>query len=94
MDKQIKYENYVKRNPLITNKHRLAYMRNKDFKNLFCKSIKIKAKVLLKHCKREYFGYSISNYRKKYVNNECIEDIILKDINKKISIVCENLKWK
>lgn len=72
LDKQIKYENYVKRNSLIRNKHRLEYMRNKDFKNLFCKSSTIKAKVLLKHCKREYFGYSISNYRKKYVNNECI----------------------
>lgn len=71
MDQEIKYENYVKRNPIITNKHRLAYLRNKDFKHLYCKSSKIKAKVLLKHCKREYFGYSLSNYRKKYVNNEC-----------------------
>ena len=70
MDQELKYENYVKRNPLITNKHRLAYLRNKDFKTLYCKSIHIKAKVLLKHCKKEYFGYSISNYRKKYVNNE------------------------
>ena len=70
MDSTLKYENYVKRNPLITNKHRLAYLRNKDFKSLFCKSSTIKAKVLLKHCKREYFGYCISNYKKKYVNNE------------------------
>ena len=72
MDQEIKYENYVKRKSLITNKHRLAYLRRKDFKTLFCKSSKIRAKVLLKHCKKEYFGYSISNYRKKYVNNECI----------------------
>ena len=71
MDQELKYENYVKRNSIITNKHRLAYLRNKDFKTLFCKSSKIKAKVLLKHCKREYFGYCLSNYRKKYVNNEC-----------------------
>ena len=70
MDQEIKYENYVKRNLLITNKHRLAYMRNKDFKHLFCKSSQIKAKVLLKHCKREFFGYCLSNYNKKYVNNE------------------------
>ena len=70
LDQEIKYENYVKRNPLITNKHRLAYMRNKDFKSIFCKSHIISNKVTLKHCKREYFGYSISNYRKKYVNNE------------------------
>jgi hypothetical protein len=72
LDQEIKFENSVKRNPLITNNHRLAYMRNKDFKNLFCKSSKIKAKVLLKHCKKEYFSYNITNYRKKYVNNECI----------------------
>ena len=71
MDQEIKYENYVKRNQLITNKHRLAYMRNKDFKTLFCKSSKKQAKVVLKHSKKELFGYSISNYRKKYVNNEC-----------------------
>jgi hypothetical protein len=72
MDKELKYENYVKRKSLISNKHRLAYLRNKDFKSLFCKSSKIRAKIVLKHCKKEYFGYSISNYRKKYVNNECI----------------------
>ena len=72
LDKQLKYENYVKRNPLIRNKHRLAYMRNKDFKHLYCKSIQKQAKVLLKHSKKELFGYCITNYRKKYVNNECI----------------------
>ena len=70
MEQEIKYENYVKRNSLIRNKHRLAYMRNKDFKTLFCKSSIIRARIVLKHCKKEYFGYSISNYRKKYVNNE------------------------
>jgi hypothetical protein len=72
IDKDLKYENFVKRATLMTNKHRLAYMRRKDFKSLFCKSSKIRAKVVLKHGKRLYFGYSISNYRKKYVNNECI----------------------
>jgi hypothetical protein len=72
MDQQIKYENYVKRNTLITNKHRFEYMRNKDFETLFCKSSRIRNKIFLKHCKKEYFGYSISNYKKKYVNNECI----------------------
>ncbi|CAB4153454.1 hypothetical protein UFOVP622_55 [uncultured Caudovirales phage] len=72
MYKQIKYENYVKRNSLIRNKHRLEYMRNKDFKHLYCKSIQKQAKVVLKHSKKEYFSYNITNYRKKYVNNECI----------------------
>ena len=72
LDQELKYENYVKRNPLIRNKHRLAYMRNKDFKHLYCKSIQKQAKVVLKHSKRELFGYNITNYRKKYVNNECI----------------------
>ncbi|CAB4149038.1 hypothetical protein UFOVP523_39 [uncultured Caudovirales phage] len=71
LDKEINYENYVKRNSLIRNKHRLAYLRNKDFKHLYCKSIQKQAKVILKHSKKEYFGYSISNYKKKYVNNEC-----------------------
>ena len=70
MDQEIKYENYVKRNTLITNKHRLAYLRNKNFKHLFCKSSTIKAKVVLKHSKKELFSYCITNYRKKYVNNE------------------------
>ena len=72
MDQEIKYENYVKRNPLITNKHRLAYLRNKDFKSIFCKSYIISNKVVLKHSKKELFSYNITNYRKKYVNNECI----------------------
>jgi hypothetical protein len=72
MDQELKYENYVKRKSLIRNKHRLAYLRRKDFKSLFCKSSMIKARIVLKHCKKEYFGYNITNYRKKYVNNECI----------------------
>ena len=72
LDQEIKFENYVKHNPLIRNKHRLEYLRNKDFKHLYCKSIQKQAKVLLKHCKRELFSYNITNYRKKYVNNECI----------------------
>ena len=71
LDQEIKYENYVKRNSLIRNKHRLEYMRNKDFKNLYCKSIQKQAKVVLKHSKKELFSYCITNYRKKYVNNEC-----------------------
>jgi hypothetical protein len=70
MDQEIKDENYVKRKSLIRNKHRLAYMRRKDFKTLFCKSSKIKARIVLKHCKKEYFSFNITNYRKKYVNNE------------------------
>ena len=70
MDKEIKFENYVKRNPLMTNKHRRLYLVNKDFPHLFCKSSNIKAKVLLKHSKKELFSYCITNYRKKYVNNE------------------------
>ena len=72
LDQEIKFENYVKRNSLIRNKHRLEYMRNKKFKNLFCKSNTIRNKVVLKHSKRELFSYNITNYRKKYVNNECI----------------------
>ena len=72
MDQEIKYENYFKRNSLITNKHRLAYLRNKNFKSLFCKSHIISSKVVLKHSKKELFGDNRTNYRKKYVNNECI----------------------
>ena len=52
ISKQIKYENYLKRNSLIRNKHRLAYIRRKDFKSLFCKSSKIRARIGLKHSKR------------------------------------------
>jgi hypothetical protein len=72
LDKEIKYDNYVKRSSLMTNKHRKVYLSRKNFKKLFCTLYKTRDKVLLKHCKREYFGYNITNYRKKYVNNECI----------------------
>ena len=54
----------------MTNKHRKVYLSRKNFKKLFCTLYKTRDKVLLKHSKKEYFGYSISNYRKKYVNNE------------------------
>ena len=70
LTKQIKYENYVKRSSLMTNKHRKVYLARKNFKTLFCTLYKTRDRVLLKHCKREYFSYNITNYRKKYVNNE------------------------
>lgn len=72
MDQEIKYENYVKRSSLMTNKHRKVYLARKNFKILFCTLYKTRDRVVLKHNKKDLFGYSISNYRKKYVNNECI----------------------
>ena len=72
LTKQIKYENYVKRSSIMTNKHRKVYLSRKNFKKLFCTLYKTRDKVVLKHSKRELFGYCITNYKKKYVNNECI----------------------
>ena len=66
----IKYQNYVKRSSLMTNKHRKVYLARKNFKTLFCTLYKTRDRVLLKHNKKELFGYSLSNYGKKYVNNE------------------------
>lgn len=54
----------------MTNKHRKVYLARKNFKTLFCIAFKTRDKVILKHNKKELFGYSISNYKKKYVNNE------------------------
>lgn len=71
MEREIKHENFVKRSSLMTNKHRKVYLARKNFKTLFCTLYNTRAKVVLKHGKRMYFGYPISNYRKKYVNNEC-----------------------
>lgn len=70
MDKQLKYENYVKRSSLMTNQHRKRYLARKNFKTLFCLSFKTRDKVILKHNKKMLFGYSLSNYNKKYVNEE------------------------
>ena len=72
MESTLKYENFVKRSSLMTNKHRKVYLARKNFKSLFCTLYNTRAKVVLKHGKRMYFGYSLSNYNKKYVNNECI----------------------
>jgi len=68
--KQIKYENYVKRSTLMTNKHRKVYLSRKNFKKLFCTLYNTRDRIVLKHNKKELFGYAISNYKKKYVNNE------------------------
>lgn len=72
MESTLKYENFVKRSSLMTNKHRKVYLAKKNFNTLFCKLYNTRAKVVLKHGKRMYFSYNITNYRKKYVNNECI----------------------
>ena len=68
--REIKYENYVKRSSLMTNKHRKVYLSRKNFKTLFCTLYKTRDRVVLKHNKKELFGYALSNYGKKYVNNE------------------------
>ena len=66
----IKYQNYVKKSYLMTNKHRKVYLARKNFKTLFCTLYKTRDRVVLKHNKKELFGYALSNYGKKYVNNE------------------------
>ncbi len=72
IDKDLKYENFVKRTTLMTNKHRKVYLAKKNFKQLFCKLYNTRAKIVLKHSKRMYFGYPLSNYNKKYIQDECI----------------------
>ena len=72
MEKDLKYNNFVKRATLMTNKHRKVYLARKNFKTLFCTLYNTRAKIVLKHGKRLYFGYSISNYNKQYLNHECI----------------------
>jgi hypothetical protein len=72
MEKDLKYENFVKRATLMTNKHRKVVLAKKNFKTLFCKLYNTRAKVVLKHCKKEYFGYSITYNGKKYIQDECI----------------------
>jgi hypothetical protein len=72
MEKEIKFDNFVKRATLMTNKNRKVYLAKKNFKTLFCKLYNTRAKVVLKHSKKQYFGYSISNYNKQYIQDECI----------------------
>jgi len=67
---EIKYENYVKRSTLMTNKHRKVYLSRKNFKKLFCTLYKTRDRIVLKHNKKELFGYAITNYKKKYLNLE------------------------
>ena len=72
MDKrELRIGNYVKRSSLMTNKHRKVYLARKNFKTLFCTLYKTRDRIVLKHNKKDLFGYSLSNYEKKYVNNEC-----------------------
>lgn len=54
----------------MTNQHRKRYLARKNFKTLFCLSFKTRDKIILKHNKKILFGYSLSNYNKKYVNEE------------------------
>ena len=67
---EIKYENYIKRSTLMRNKHRKVYLSRKNFKKLFCTLYNTRDRIVLKHNKKELFGYAISNYKKKYVNLE------------------------
>ena len=72
MEQDLKYDNFVKRATLMTNKHRKVYLAKKNFKKLFCTLYNTREKVFLKHCKKEFFGYPLSNYNKKYIQDECL----------------------
>ena len=67
MESTLKYDNFVKRSSLMTNKHRKVYLARKNFKNLFCTLYNTRAKIVLKYSKKELFSYNITNYRKKYI---------------------------
>ena len=55
------------------NQHRKRYNFFKTIKSIkqIAYGEHIRSKVLMKHNKRELFGFNISNFKSKYINNEC-----------------------
>jgi hypothetical protein len=70
MEKEIRFKAFITNKG--NNMHRKRYNYFKRIKSIrhLVYSDDINEKVTMKHNKREMFGYSLSNFKSKYVNNE------------------------
>ena len=70
LDREIRFKCYLhcKGN----NQHRKLYNFLKTIKSIkqIAYGEHLRSKVLMKHNKRKLFGFNISNFKSKYVNNE------------------------
>ena len=70
MEREIKFKCYLQSDG--NNQHRKLYNFFKTIKSIkkIAYGEHIRSKVLMKHNRRELFGYALSNFKSKYVNNE------------------------
>mgnify|MGYP000889739490 FL=1 len=70
MEREIKFKCYLQSDG--NNQHRKLYNFFKTIKSIkqIAYGEHLRSKVLMKHNRRELFGYALSNFKSKYVNNE------------------------
>ena len=71
LSREIRFKAYLSSKG--NNNHRKLYNFFKTIKSIkqIAYGEHLRSKVLMKHNKRELFGFNISNFKSKYVNNEC-----------------------
>lgn len=71
MEREIRFKCYLQSEG--NNQHRKLYNFFKTIKSIkqIAYGEHLRSKVLMKHNRRELFGYALSNFKSKYVNNEC-----------------------
>jgi hypothetical protein len=71
MDREIRFKCYLSSPG--SNNHRKLYNFFKTIKSIkqIAYGEHLRSKVLMKHNKRELFGFNVTNFKSKYVNDEC-----------------------
>lgn len=71
MDREIRFKCYLQSEG--ANNHRKLYNFFRTIKSIkqIAYGEHLRSKVLMKHNKRELFGFNVTNFKSKYVNNEC-----------------------
>ena len=70
LDREIRFKCYLQSKG--NNNHRKLYNFFRTIKSIkqIAYGEHLRSKVLMKHNKRELFGFALSNFKSKYVNNE------------------------
>jgi hypothetical protein len=71
MEREIKFKAYLSSPGSNVNRKRMNFFRTiKSIKEIAYRD-HIRGCVTMKHNKRELFGFNVTNFKSKYVNNEC-----------------------
>jgi hypothetical protein len=71
LSREIKFKCYLQSEGNNQNRKRMNFFKTIKSIKQIAYGEHLRSKVLMKHNKRELFGFNVTNFKSKYVNNEC-----------------------